>query len=127
MRLTILIAGLAMFLAACGGSNLTPEEKQRRAENIAANDALWATRKPVNVGGKTIHVAVDEKRTKALIQVMDFGETVSVAQLEAAGRAASGCVAKDESILSFLSKDKTTPIETSAFKNARRVAVSLQC
>lgn len=126
-KLTATALVLLTALSACGDSQ-TPEERARSKAKRAEIEAVWATRTTTHYQGTPVEVAIAPDRSYALVQLDAFGETISVTQLEGAARAASGCVAKDKSILSMLSGPQDTPIKVSVFSNVRnRLRISLEC
>ena len=118
---------LALILAACGGPSGSPEQQARAAEARSLNKAVWQTRAPVTVDGMAVDVAVAPDKSFALVDVTDFGETVTLPQAEKAASIASGCQGKDTSILSMLSGDKATPIKTSVFRKMDYLRIDLTC
>lgn len=91
------------------------------------NDALWKSRQPIEVNGKGYFAAVAPDRTYVLVAWKKGTKTISLAEIEMVGSAASGCVAQDSSILSSLSGDPATPIATKVFKKFKYVMLDLTC
>jgi hypothetical protein len=91
------------------------------------NDALWKTRQPIEINGKSYFAAVAPDRTYVLVAWKKGTKTTSLAEVEMVGSAASGCTAKDSSILSSLSGDPATPIATKVFRKFKYLMLDLTC
>lgn len=96
-------------------------------ELCKTNDALWKTRKPIEVNGKSYFAAVAPDRTYILVAWKKGTKTISLAEVEMVASAASGCTAKDGSILSSLSGDPATPIATKVFSKFKYMMLDLSC
>lgn len=120
---------LALSLTACGAMAPTagPEQQARAAEARSLNQAIWQTRSPVAVDGRRVNVAVAPDKTYALVSTSDFGQVVTVPQLEQAASTASGCTGKDTSVLSMMSGDRNTGVKTSVFGDAKYTRIDLTC
>lgn len=91
MRFTVPLLIAATFLSACGGPQLSSEQRAQRATNIANTDAALATARTVSVNGKTFRVAHVTQRNQALVELVGASTPYFVADVEAASRAATGC------------------------------------
>ncbi len=105
--LPLLISGI--ILSACGGPQLSPEQRARRAANIAQTDAALSTAKTVAVNGKSFRVAHVTERNQALVEFIGTSTPYFVSDVEAASHAATGCKGTfDPGILAFLSGNIAT-------------------
>lgn len=103
MRFIVPLFIAATLLSACGGPQLSPEQKAQRAINIANTDAALAVAKTVNINGKTFRVAHVTQRNQALVDLVGTPTPYFVAEIEAASRAATGCTGTfDPGVLAFL-------------------------
>jgi hypothetical protein len=119
---------LLPLIAACGGPHPhSSVSKEQIAKNRAVSQAVWATRAPVQYQGWNTEVAISSDRTFAFVGTKSLGKTFTVPQLVGAAAKASGCVAKDTSVLAFLSGPKDTPIGSSGLKKSDFFRVSLTC
>jgi hypothetical protein len=92
-----------------------------------ANDAIWKTRKAIEVNGKSYSVAVAPDRSFVLVAWKKGTKTTSLAEIELVGSSATGCIARDESILSSLRGDPATPIATKVFSKFKYLKLELDC
>jgi hypothetical protein len=92
-----------------------------------ANDAIWKTRSALDVDGKSYFAAVAPDRSFVLVAWKKGTKTTSLAEIERVGSAASGCRAEDNSILSSLSGDPSTPIATKVFSKFKYLKLDLVC
>ncbi|BBU57331.1 MULTISPECIES: hypothetical protein [Mameliella] len=125
----------ALALGACNSATTSPEPvakpqvsaKKTARENRKANNEIWASRSPIKINGVTYSVAVAPEKAYALVGWDSSAKTINLVDLEAAASRISGCKAKDESILSFLSGPQNTPIKTEILNKNKFLRVSLSC
>ena len=91
MRFIVPLFIAATFLSACGSPQLSPEQSEQRATNIANTDAALSTAKTVSINGKIFRVAHVTQRNQALVELVGKSTPYFVADVEAASRAATGC------------------------------------
>ncbi|MEE3360422.1 MAG: hypothetical protein VX248_10760 [Pseudomonadota bacterium] len=99
----------AAFVSACGGPQLTPEQKAKRAESRAIVKAAQATAKTVTVNDKTFSVARVVKYNHTIVELVGEPTPYYIKDVEAASRAATGCKGKfDAGVLAFVGWDIQT-------------------
>lgn len=104
-RLTPLLA-LTMFFAACGGPQMTPEERAAQQARKAEFQAAKSEARTVEVNGNTFSVSHLKERNSAVVEQVGKKAPYFVADVEAASRAATGCKSTfKEGVLAFLSGD----------------------
>lgn len=91
MRLLMPFIVTVTLLSACGGPNLSPEQRAQRAINIAQTDSALADAKQVSLNGKTFRVAHVVERNQALVDLVGTPVPYYAADVEAASRAVTGC------------------------------------
>jgi hypothetical protein len=103
MRITLPLLIAATLLSACGGPQLTPEQKAQKEVKRAQTSAAQAAAKTVTVNGKTFSVAHVTERNQAFVELVGPSTPYMVADVEAASRAATGCKGSmDPGILAFV-------------------------
>ena len=99
----------AAFVSACGGPQLTPEQKAKRAESRALVKAARANAKTVTVNDKTFSVAHVVQNNYTIVDLVGELTPYYIRDVEAASRAATGCKAKfNPGILAFIGGDIQT-------------------
>jgi len=132
MRLVLPFVFAATILSACGGPQLSPEQRAQRAINIAHTDAALSTAKTVTVNGKSFRVAHVTERNQALVELIGASTPYFVSDIEAASRAATGCNGTfNPGILAFVGGDIATvdlaELRTKVSGRFNGWAVSLAC
>lgn len=123
-KMTALVA--TTFLVSCGPS-LTPEQRATRAANIAANDAIWATRQTVSGGGTPYYVAVAPDRRYALVAPVTGKVFVQAQGMQAAAQV-TGCTASPDLFLASLTGgDINAPMDLTNNRNVEHLRVELAC
>lgn len=109
MRLSVPLLIAAVLLSACGGSQLTPEQRAQREANLAQTNAALAQAKTVTANGKGFRVAHVTERNQALVDLVGPSQPYFVPDVEAAARAATGCSGTfDPGILSIFGGEIAT-------------------
>ena len=109
MRFAFPLLIATTFLSACGGPQLSSEQKAQKATNIAQTDAALTNAKTVTINGKAFRVAHVTERNQALVKHVSAPAPYFVADVEAASRAATGCNGEfNAGVLAFLSGDLAT-------------------
>jgi len=95
---------------------------------LADEDTTWSTRQSVSLGSQTYNVAVSPDKTYALIGPTSRSTKMTVNTVERAAKAASGCRASVERVISmWTGGNDNDDIPMSSIEGRKTVRTTLKC